>query len=353
MMDTVPDARRYGFGLLGCGRIARGHMAAYGDWFNLVACCDVYEPAAEEYKERYGFARHYSDFRRFLEDPAIDIVTVCTSSTHERLDIVRKGAEGGKQLLVEKPLAIEWPEAVEMAAFAEQHGIKLAVSQQYRNYPHIAAARDILASGVLGNPFLGSLQMAHLAYFPMKGAKRDDYFLKHPKVVILNMTVHHFDTLRYWLGEDPAKIYTRTGIPEFRTALGEKGDTWSVSTIDFPSGCTFQVFSSADCKGGRPVWEGRTHIECENGSLYINDHGDDIVAAYVADQDRWIVPELPPRDRFGAIAWQTTMRNLIRWIEDGIEHPTSVRDNLHTMEMVFSAYDSAEAGRPLPVTRPR
>ena len=350
-METNIRKKRHGFGLLGCGRIARGHMAAYGDWFDLVACCDVYEPAAAEYKDKYGFARYYTDFRRFFADPEIDIVTVCTSSTHERLDIVRAGAEAGKQLLVEKPLAIEWPEAVEMVRIAEAQGIKLAVSQQYRNYPHIAAAREILASGVLGRPFLGSLQMAHLAYFPMKGAKRDDYFLKHPKVVILNMTVHHFDTLRFWLGEEPQEIYTRTGIPAFRTALGEAGDTWSVSTIRFPGGCTFQVFSSADCKGGRQVWEGRTHIECENGSLYINDHDDDIVAAYVASEDRWIVPQLPPKEQFGALAWQTTMRNFLRWVDERVEHPTSARDNLHTMEMVFSAYDSAERGVPLPVAR--
>ena len=349
-MDTVASMKRYGFGLLGCGNIARGHMAAYGNWFKLVACCDVYEPAAREYKERYGFARYYTDYRHFFEDPDIELVTVCTSSTHERLDIVRKGAECGKQMLVEKPLAIEWPEALEMVNIAQAHRIKLAVSQQYRNYPHLAAAREILASGVLGQPFLGSLQMAHLAYFPMKGCKRDDYFLKHPKVVILNMTVHHFDTLRYWLDEDPVEIYTRAGIPNFRTQLGEAGDTWSVSTIVFPRGCTFQVFSSADCRGGQPVWEGRTHIECENGSLYINDHGDDIVAAYVADQDRWIVPKLPPRNQFGTLAWQKTMRDMIRWIEEGVEHPTSARDNLKTMRMVFRAYDSAETGVPVAVS---
>ena len=352
-MDTTPGKKRYGFGLLGCGRIAKGHMAAYGNWFDLVACCDVYEPAATEYCQTYGFARYYTDYRKFFEDPAIDVVTICTSSTHERLDIVLKGAECGKHMLAEKPLAIEWPEAVEMFNLAESAGIRLAVSQQYRNYPHIVAAREILASGVLGKPFLGSLQMAHLAYFPMRGAKRDDYFLKHPKVVILNMTVHHFDTIRYWFDQEPQQIYTRTGIPEYRTVLAERGDTWSVSTITFPGGCAFQVLSSADCKGGRNVWEGRAHIECENGSLYVNDHGDDIIAAYVADQDRWIVPELPPRDKFGTLAWQATMSNLLRWIEDGIEHPTSARDNLRTMEMVLSAYDSADTGVSVPVARAR
>ena len=64
-----------------------------------------------------------------------------------------------------------------------------------------------------------------------------------------------------------------------------------------------------------------------------------------------MVPELPAKEKFGAIAWQATMGNMIRWIDEGIEHPTSAHDNLKTMEMVFSAYDSAEQGLPIPVAR--
>lgn len=350
-MSEASSTPKRNFGLIGCGAIARGHLAAYADWFNLVACCDIYAPAAREFQEKYGFARIYTSVEEFMADPEIEFATVCTSSTHDRLDIVRAAASAGKHLLVEKPLAIEWDEAVEMVRIAEQHGIKLAVSQQYRNYPHIANCREILASGVLGRPFLGSLQMAHLAYFPMKGAKRSDYLVKHDKVVILNMTIHHFDMLRYILNEDPTEIFTRTGIPGFRTTLDERGDTWSVSTITFPSGTTFQVFSSADCKGGTPIWEGRIHLECENGSIYVNDHEKGRVAAYVAHEDRWIVSDLPSRKETGAIAWQETMRNFLRWIDEGIEHPTSARDNLKTMEMVFSAYDSAETGLPRRVAR--
>ena len=69
--------------------------------------------------------------------------------------------------------------------------------------------------------------------------------------------------------------------------------------------------------------------------------------AYRADLESWIVPELPARDRFRTIAWQTTVRQFTDWIAGGPEHPTSGRDNLATLALVFGAYDSAAQGTPV------
>ena len=342
----MADGLRYG--LIGCGGIARGHMAAYSHLFELVACCDIFEPAAAEFQQRFGFQRTYADFRKMLDTESLDFVTVCTSTTHDRLDIVLACAAAGVHPLVEKPMALTREQARQMVAACAEAGVKLAVSQQYRNFPHVKAAYDLLRSGTLGKPFLGELRMAHFGWFPLKGAKRSDYFVKFDKVMLLNGTVHHFDMLRFLLAEEPERIYTRAGQAPFRTAIGERGDTWGISTVDFPS-CTFQVFNSSDCHGGVMQWDGWTHIECERGSIYLNPDADTPLKAYSADLKSWIFPELPGRDEFRTVAWQTTVRQFTDWIAGGPEHPTSGRDNLGTLAMVFAAYDSAEQGSPLEV----
>ncbi len=89
----MADGLRYG--LIGCGGIARGHMAAYSHLFEMVACCDIYEPAALEFQRRFGFGRTYTDVRAMLENERLDFVTVCTSTTHDRLDIVLACAAAG------------------------------------------------------------------------------------------------------------------------------------------------------------------------------------------------------------------------------------------------------------------
>jgi predicted dehydrogenase len=118
--------------------------------------------------------------------------------------------------------------------------------------------------------------------------------------------------------------------------------------VDFPS-CTFQVFNSSDCHGGTTQWDGWMHIECERGSLYLNPDADTPLKAYSADLKSWIFPELPARDEFRTVAWQTTVRQFTEWIAGGPEHPTSGRDNLGTLAMVFGAYDSAAQGTPVEV----
>ena len=222
------------YGLIGCGGIARGHLSAYGHRFELVACCDIREPAADEFQRRFGFRRTYTDFRTMLDTERLDFVTVCTSTTHDRLDIVLACAAAGVHPLVEKPMALTREQARQMVAACAEAGVKLAVSQQYRNFPHVKAACDLLRSGTLGRPFLGELRMAHLGWFPLKGAKPSDYFVKFDRVLLLNGTVHHFDMLRFLVAEEPRRIYTRAGQAPFRTAIGERGDTWSISTVDFP-----------------------------------------------------------------------------------------------------------------------
>ena len=340
--------KRLKYGLVGCGSIARGHMRAYSHFFELEACCDIYEPGAKEFQEKFGFKRTYTDFKEFFEKEDLDLVTICTSTTHDRLDIVLKGAETKTNMLIEKPMSLTREGAVQMVEECDKAGVKFAVSQQYRNYPHIKAARDLIQSGKLGKPFLGELRMAHLSWFPLKGAKRSDYYVKFDKVVMLNMTVHHFDMVRYFLGEEANRIYTRADMAPFRKAIGERGDTWSASIIDFP-GCTFHVFNSADCKGGTPCWDGWTHIECEKGSIYLNPDNSTPITAYSEEMKSWITPEMPPREKFGEIAWQTTIKQFADWVEGGPEHPTSGRDNLGTLEIVFSAYDSAERGEPVEI----
>ena len=179
------------YGLIGCGGIARGHLSAYGHLFDLVACCDLHEPAADEFQRRFGFQRTYTDFRTMLDGERLDFVTVCTSTTHDRLDIVLACAAAGVHPLVETPMALTREQAWQMVAACAEAGVKLAVSQQYRNFPHVKAACDLLRSGTLGRPFLGELRMAHLGWFPLKGAKPSDYFVKFDKVLLLNGTVHH------------------------------------------------------------------------------------------------------------------------------------------------------------------
>ncbi|WP_374007963.1 Gfo/Idh/MocA family protein [Leifsonia sp. LS-T14] len=106
----------------------------------------------EDARERFGWDRAETDWRRVIDDPAIDIVDICTpGDSHAEIAIA--ALEAGKHVLCEKPLANTVEEARAMAAAAERaaaRGIRSMVGFSYRRVPAIGFARSLIQQGRLG-----------------------------------------------------------------------------------------------------------------------------------------------------------------------------------------------------------
>lgn len=138
-------------GLVGCGRIARTH-ARYVQSLptaNLVAVCDPVETAASAMAKEFGVAGSFGDLRTMIGEGDIEAVHVLTPpATHGEVAIA--AMEAGAHVLVEKPLALNRAEADAMVAVARRTGRTLAVDHNRWFDPVIQRARDLLASGRLG-----------------------------------------------------------------------------------------------------------------------------------------------------------------------------------------------------------
>lgn len=102
--------------------------------------------------EKWGWASTASDWRDVIADPDIDLVDICSpGSTH--VEIAVAALEAGKHVLCEKPLGNTVEEAETMAraaAAAAERGVFAMVGFTYRRVPAITFARDLVASGRLG-----------------------------------------------------------------------------------------------------------------------------------------------------------------------------------------------------------
>ena len=85
-----------GFGMVGCGMIAKFHARAIKDIreAKLVACFDTVPQAAERQAAETG-CRFYHRLDEMLADPEVDVVTICTPSG-AHLEPARGGGAGGK-----------------------------------------------------------------------------------------------------------------------------------------------------------------------------------------------------------------------------------------------------------------
>lgn len=96
-----------------------------------------------------GFKSATGDWRRLVNDPDIDLVDITAPNAFHR-EMALAAIAAGKHVYCEKPLAPRAAEAMEMAKAAATAGVRTQVGFNYLCNPMMALARDLIASGELG-----------------------------------------------------------------------------------------------------------------------------------------------------------------------------------------------------------
>ncbi|WP_405578886.1 Gfo/Idh/MocA family protein [Streptomyces sp. NBC_01190] len=125
-----------------------GYLAAPG--VTLTALADVNRESAEDLAGELNVPGVYRDYREMLADRRPDIVSVCTPPALHP-EVVRAAiAAGARAVHCEKPIALSYGEAREMAAIAAQAGVQLTFNLQRRFDPVQRQAREWTAQGEIG-----------------------------------------------------------------------------------------------------------------------------------------------------------------------------------------------------------
>jgi predicted dehydrogenase len=137
--------------IIGTGGIAGFHAANFSKipGCRIVAGCDVDEARAAAFCSSHSIPRSYSDPKLMLEECGIDAVVNATPDRfHAPLSI--QAIRAGKHVLCEKPLAVNYAEAMTMVKAARSKGVINMVNLSYRNASAIHKAHQLIASGKLG-----------------------------------------------------------------------------------------------------------------------------------------------------------------------------------------------------------
>lgn len=149
-----------GFGLIGSGFMGRAHaiaLHAVGTVFDdieaplSVCIADQNGARAADAARALQFERSTDDWKSMLDDPAIDVIDICTPN-YLHFEMALAALTAGKHVYCEKPLALDVAEAAELADAAEQANVVHAIGLNYTANPMIRTARDIVASGEIGEP---------------------------------------------------------------------------------------------------------------------------------------------------------------------------------------------------------
>ena len=151
-----------------------------------------------------------------------DIDAVYISTTNElHLEQALAAITAGKHVLCEKPLALTSADARKMVAAGKAAGIVLGTNHHLRNAGSHRAMREAIAAGRIGKPI--AARVFHSVYLP---ENLQGWRITRPEAgggVVLDITVHDADTLRFVLGDDPLEVSAFTQAAGMATGGLEDG----------------------------------------------------------------------------------------------------------------------------------
>ena len=165
--------------------------------------CDIRPDRLAEVKALYKPATATLDYNDIINNPNISVVFVSTTPEANHYPIARDCLKGGKNVLLEKPIALELWEADELIMLAKRNNLKFTIGYSQRFNTKIAYAKKKITDGTLGK-VVSVLVSRHLSRaLGKKIAKR-----VRLSPVVMELT-HDLDFV-FWLLEPakPVRVYS-------------------------------------------------------------------------------------------------------------------------------------------------
>ncbi|MFF5295565.1 Gfo/Idh/MocA family protein [Paractinoplanes globisporus] len=173
---------------------------------------------ATAFAERYGFARAYGSYAELAADPDVDVVYVATPHA-QHFAAAMLCVEGGKAVLVEKPITLDLASAAQLIQAAHTRNVFLMEAMWMRLNPAVRRAAELVEEGAIGwvsaihadfglqgpfpaehrlrNPQLGGGALLDLGVYPINFAH---LFMGNPTVV------------KSWAHLTPERVDENTGV---------------------------------------------------------------------------------------------------------------------------------------------
>jgi predicted dehydrogenase len=225
-----------GIAIVGTGMWApRLAGAAARAGLELVACFSRDEARRRDFAERFG-CEPAATFEDAVGHPRVEgVLLVTPNDIHEEHALAC--AERGRHVFVEKPIADSLDAAERMRRACEEAGVTLMVGHAFRRLGAARRVKELIHEGALGRVVLAEANMTLPGTFKPEAwrAQRD----RNRGGPIMQLGIHHVDTLAYWLGPVRrasgrfAHVHTHAEI-----------DDVGVVTLEFESGALATVTGS-------------------------------------------------------------------------------------------------------------
>jgi predicted dehydrogenase len=193
---------------------------------DMKVCCDLDAGKLQRMRNLYPALKTTSRLHDILHDPTIEAVAIATP-VHTHLQIGKICLEHHKHVLIEKPLAASTAECLELIHLAEKHDRILMVGHTFQYAAAVIKAKEIVASGELGEIYYINCSRANLGLF------------QSDINVIWDLAPHDISIITYILEELPLTVNAQ-GKAHFKPNIEDVATV----TLNFPNGTIAFIHNS-------------------------------------------------------------------------------------------------------------
>lgn len=204
------------YAIIGCGRIATNHIkAVVNNSLDFVAACDIIPEKIEGLLAKHSLEKdesivRYTDYKVMLDEhPEIELIAIATESG-KHAPIALDCIEAGKNLIIEKPIAMSIADAEEIIRRADKKGVSVSACHQNRFNVAVQKTKEALDADRFGRLSHGSIHVRwnrNKGYYDQaswRGTWEED------GGCLMNQCIHGIDLLRWFMGDEVIEVYGAT-----------------------------------------------------------------------------------------------------------------------------------------------
>ncbi len=342
-----------GIGVVGTGFGVRVQIPVFLNTpgAKVVAVCGARLDRAQQAASKFGVPKALDDYRKLVELPEVDLVSVITPPTLH-YPVTMAALEAGKHVLCEKPFAMDVREARKMLAKAQERNLVNLVNFEFRQDPARVEMKRLIEEG-----FLGKLLHVHVAQFSSFWGQQETrsrrwWFRTESGGGWLGASGSHtIDAIRCWFGEISGvsaqldTVVREHKVPDANGLQEGNADDAFFLLMRFASGASGVLASSAGiAAGGRALFEAYG----AEGTLVLE--GETLKAAKRGAGELKAMPVPPLKLEPGVVdphygPFSLWAKKVVDAVREGNTLAPNFEDGLRSQEVIDAARLSAAQGR--------
>lgn len=328
--------------MIGLG-VGERHIVGYrqAEEADVIAACDIDPHKLRDVADRREVPERYTDYRKLLEDPRIDAVSIC-SHDDAHADQVVAAFEAGKHVMVEKPVVLNPVDLDRVIRAWSDSGKKISSNLILRQSPRFIALREMVQRGDFGDLVYLEGDYIHNVLWKILDDWRGsmDFYC-----VTYGGGIHLIDLMRWISGEEVTEV-TGMGTKKVTTDSSYRYPDTIANLLRMGSGTlakTTTTFGAARHKFHALNIYG-TQQSFENGvphgRLFTGNRrfGAD---PFIEDEVREEAFTIP----YPAVEKGDLLPDFIRAIREDRDPNVKARDIFRVMEICFACWESVENRR--------